>query len=69
MIVTIFNSTVNERSLASGIHALSGTVTRSLRTFFAVRATEERENGFEDFCLHQLSLLGDHSPFFLLKRL
>jgi len=46
------------------------TVTGWLRTLFTVAGwTEQRENGFGGFSLHQLSLLWDHTPFFLLERL
>ena len=56
-----------DRSWASGVHAFA--VTGVFRNSFTHGPTEERENGFEDFGLHQLSLLGDDSPLFLLERL
>lgn len=52
-----------DRSWASWVHTFA--VTGMIRNLFSNGATEERENGFEDFGLHQLSLLGDHTPLFL----
>lgn len=59
----IFNSMKKNRSWASWVHTFA--VTGMFRNLFSNGATEERENGFEDFGLHQLSLLGDHTPLFL----